>query len=337
MYTSVLNYRCFSGLGEKGRSENLGKNVKKFGKKCAAVGLAAGFALMPTSGYADGDSSDFINEILNAPTVINSYSRRDQPRFGQPPSARRAPTNIATVRARALPPVPFVSLRQANLKPGEDMGIYATAVFEQLGAPSKEAALIRPKHRKKIIGFYQKRNFKPLWVGEFGVALKARHLLSLLKNANEEGLDARDYLPASLSDFDDQADGIDTSPAALARLELELTAAALEYSHDASAGRVKPSRISKLHTLKAKPVAINEVLDNLQATLKPDAYLASLQPEIPQYKYLKKALAKYRSQSDTSEVIHIPSGALIRPDGHDDRIELIAKRLDQLGYYTKRI
>jgi len=307
--------------------------MDKFGKKCAAVGLVAGFALMPTQGYADGDESGFVNEILNAPAVINNYSRRDQPRFNQPPPARRAPTNIATVRARALPPVPFVFLRQANLKPGEDMGTYATAVFEQLGAPSKEAALIRPNHRKKIIRFYQKRNFKPLWVGEFGLAVKAGHLLSLLKNANEEGLDAGDYLPASLSDFDVQTDNIDTSPAALARLELELTAAALEYSHDASAGRVKPFRISKLHTLKAKPVAINEVLDNLQATQRPDIYLASLQPEIPQYKYLKKALAKYRNQPDTREVILIPNGALIRPGGHDDRIELIARRLEQLGHY----
>jgi len=213
------------------------------------------------------------------------------------------------------------------------MGIYATAIFEQLGAPAKEVVLTRPNHRKKIISFYQKRNFKPLWVGESGLATKARHLLSLMKNADEEGLDARDYLPTSLNSFDDPADNIDTSPAALARLELELTAAALEYSHDASAGRVKPFRISKLHTLKAKPVPINEVLDNLKENQRPDLYLASLQPEIPQYKYLKKALAKYRSQSDARDEIHIPAGALIRPGGSDNRIELIAKRLDQLGYY----
>ncbi len=307
--------------------------MKNFGLKFAATMLITGTAAMPVPGYADVDGSDFVNDILNAPTISSSYTRRNDPRFDQPPPARRAPTNIATVRSRALPPAPLVALRQAKLKPAEDMGIYATAIFEQLGAPAKEVVRTRSKHRKKIIAFYQKRNFKPLWVGETGLAPKARHLLSLMKNADEEGLDARDYLPTSLNSFDDQADSIDTSPTALARLELELTAAALEYSHDASAGRVKPFRISKLHTLKAKPVAINEVLDNLKENQRPDLYLASLQPEIPQYKYLKKALAKFRGQSDAVEEIHIPAGALIRPGGSDSRIELIAKRLEQLGYY----
>ncbi len=305
----------------------------KFGVKIAAVGLVAGLASVPAPGYADGGDTDFVDEILNAPSIYSPYNRRYEYGYDRPPVARRAPTNYATVRARALPPTPYVALRQASLKPAEEMSTYAAAVYEQLIAPAGEALRVRPSHRKEIIKFYADRNFKPLWLSDYGITRRAKRLLSLLGKADEEGLRAQDYLPASLSDYDDQARGIAGSPATLAKLEVELTAAALEYSHHVTAGRVKPLRISKLHTLKAAPVAPGDVLDSLQSTFWPNEYLTSLQPMIPQYHYLKKALAKYRGEADAKEEIYIPAGPLIRAGGYDDRLELIARRLDQLGFY----
>ena len=282
----------------------------KFGVKIAAVGLMTGIAYIPTPSYADGGISDFIMEVLNAPRV---YSRdgdyRNYQNFNRP-AIKRAPTNLATVRANALPPQPYVPLRQENLKPGKEMGTYETALHEQLIAPSSQSPRVRSAHRKEIIKFYKNRNFKPLWLGDYGMAVRTKRLLALMSKANEEGLNSIDYLPASLSDFDDQAGYVASSPASLAKLEVEITAAALEYSHHVSAGRVKPLRISKLHTLDASPEAPGDVLSKLESTLRPDAYLVSLQPTIPQYRHLKKALKRYQKQSGAEKAIFIPPDVL---------------------------
>jgi len=306
----------------------------KYGIGFAAASLLAGIVNLPVTAYADGADSEFITEFLNSPSVYSPYQRRYRAAYDQPLASNKKSTNISTVRPQALPPKPLVTLRQANLKAAAQMGTYATAVYQQLTGTSGESLRVLPIHRKEIIRFYKTRNFKPLWLGEYGMAVRAKHLLSLLSEAGEEGLRAQDYLPASLVDFDDQAGNITGSAKNLARLEIELTVAALEYSHHISAGRVKPIRISKLHTLKAKPVAAGKVLTSLQSTLRPDTYLTSLQPMIPQYRHLKKALAKYRGQIDDNRTIHISAGALIRPGDYDDRLEFIAKRLEQLGLYN---
>ncbi len=301
--------------------------------RLAAAGLFAGFVSLSLPAYADGGGTEFISELLNSPTTYSRYQKRDQPAFNRRQSARKTPTNIATVRTRALPPVPSVALRQAGLEPAVQMNTYAAAVYRQLAGASGEPLRVLSAHRKEILSFYRNRGFKPLWLGQYGMATRTKYLLSLLGKADEEGLRAQDYLPASLGGFDDQAGNIAKSPAALAKLELEITAAALDYSHHISAGRVKPRRISKMHSLKAKPAAAGEVLANVQSTLRPDIYLASLQPMIPQYRYLKKALAKYRNKADDDRTIYIPGGRLIRAGDYDDRLELIARRLTQLGFY----
>ena len=308
--------------------------MNKCGIRFAAAGFLASFVILPASAYADGAESEFVSEFLNSPSVFSSYQKRYRPAYDRPQVITGTPTNISTVRAQALPPEPLVPLVQSNLKPTAQMDIYATAVYEQLIGVAGELPHVLSSHRKEIIRFYKARDFKPLWLGEYGMAVRTKHLLSLLGKADEEGLRAQDYLPAFLIDFDAQSSNFTESPENLAQLEIELTVAALKYSHHISAGRVKPIRISKLHTLKARPESARKVLTNLQSTLRPDKYLNSLQPMIPQYRFLKKALAKYRVQVSDNQTIHISAGDLIRPGDFDDRLELIAKRLEQLGLYS---
>lgn len=311
--------------------------MRKFGFRFVATGLVAGMAFVSTSGQASADSPDFIQELLESqPSYEERYDRGSRYDYdiSTPPPVRRAPTNIATVRSKALPPEPYVALMQRKLKPAKNMDVNATAVHEYLTATLGTPLRVRQTHRKEIIAFYKERDFKPRWFSPYGIAKRAKLLLELMSNAEEEGLRAQDYLPGSLSGFSDQLDSIAGSPSALAKFEIELTAAALEYSHHISAGRVKPSRISKLHTLAAKPVAPKEVLHQLGSNLRADTYLASLHPMIPQYGYLKMALAKFRNKSKTEEVIYVPAGSLIRAGSADSRLELIAGRLKQMGFYS---
>jgi len=305
--------------------------MRNIGSKLALAGLLAGASITFTPNDAKADVDDFIQELLNAPTIGAPQRSSVQTQFAPP--VKRSKGHSDTVRAKALPPKPFIKLSQKSLKPAEQMDDLATAVYTYLTKPESVPVRVRSSQRKPILSFYKENGFAPVWIENGGLNDKAKRLLSVLSKAEEEGLRARDYLPASLSDFSDTGSSIGGSSSGLARLEVELTVAALEYSHQASAGRVEPIRISELHGIKAKPVAPAEVLLKLKTTPEPDNYLTSLQPLMPQYQYLKTALAKYRESSSGEKAIYIPGGGLIKAGKSDDRVSLIARRLEQLGFY----
>ncbi len=307
--------------------------MRKSGSSIALIGLMAGVSFTVTPNLATADVDEFFQQLLDAPPLYQSQSDRSRQGFSEP--VKRAPSHSHSVRDTALPPEPYIVLSQKGLNPAEQMDTIATAVYGYLTNPGGTPVRVRATQKKPIVKFYENDGFAPLWVTNEGLNDKAKRLLTLLSKADEEGLNARDYLPASLSSYDVSGDSIGKSPADLARLEIELTAAALEYSHHVSAGRVKPIRVSELHTIKAKPVKPSGVLVKLKTSTEPDTYLASLQPLMPQYQNLKKALAKYRKSSNGEEqAVFIPGGKLIKAGGSDARMELVAKRLQQLGYYN---
>ncbi len=307
--------------------------MRKSGSSIALASLLAGVSFTVAPNSAIADVHDFFKELMDAPPIYRSQGDGYRQGFAEP--VERAPSHSHSVRDTALLPEPYIVLRQKGLNPAEQMDTIATAVYDYLAAPGGVPVRVRATQRKPIIDFYKENGFAPLWVTQDGLSDKARRLLTLLSKADEEGLNAQDYLPASLSGFDVPSDSLEKSPGDLARLEIELTAAALEYSHHVSAGRVKPIRVSELHTIKAVPVKPSEVLVKFKTSAEPDTYLASLQPFMPQYQYLKKALAKYRESTGGKEqAIIIPGGKLIKAGGSDERIELVAKRLQQLGYYN---
>ena len=306
--------------------------MRKTGSSLALVGLLAGVSITAAPNYAAADTDDFFQQLLDAPTRSNPQKATTQ-REVRPAKKRRAAGHSDTVRENALQPEAFIVLAQKKLKPAEQMDELSTAVYSFLAKPGSAAVRVRATQRKPIVDFYQDNGFAPLWVGTDGLNDKAKRLLALMSKADEEGLRALDFLPASLADFNDTGNSVERSPSDLARLEIELTAAALDFTHQASAGRVKPIRISDLHSIKAKPVNPSKALLKLKETQEPDTYLASLQPTALQYKYLKKALAKYRNTESAEKVIFIPGGKLIKAGGSDSRIELVAKRLQQLGLY----
>ena len=166
--------------------------MRKFGFKFAAAGLIAGMAFVSSSGQASADSPDFIQELLESQPSYGRYDRDNRYGYDNPPPLNRTPTNIATVRAVALPPESYVALMQQNLKPAKNMDVNATAVHEYLTATEGTPLKVRRTHRKEIIAFYKERNFKPRWFSPYGIAKRAKLLLELMSNAEAEGLRAED-------------------------------------------------------------------------------------------------------------------------------------------------
>lgn len=250
--------------------------------------------------------------------------------------AEEAPVvEAAESRARdvALPPEPRVALRDRELEPPGSTDSYSTALHSELTAPAARAVRVRREHRRAILSFYRDRGFAPAWTGDYGLSERGKRILRVLAKADGEGLRPIDYLPATMAAYGGYSVLADATPSTLARLDLELTAAALDYVQDMTAGTVDPFRISEIHTLDVNEVPPAEALRQLTATVRPQVYLASLAPAMPQYGLLRAALAGLRRHARNAAAVRIPAGPAIRPGAADDRTGLVRARLRQLGLY----
>ncbi|MFX7922518.1 hypothetical protein ABTK16_19430, partial [Acinetobacter baumannii] len=81
---------------------------------------------------------------------------------------------------------------------------------------------------------------------------------------------------------------------ALAAAEVDLTAAALKYAHQASGGRVDPSTLSRYNDERGTFADPSKVLAELTASGKPVAALEGLHPKHEQFQRLHAALVKLR-------------------------------------------
>ena len=234
-----------------------------------------------------------------------------------------------------VPPVyrpdPLEPLISADFKDDRPDEAVPAAVWDTLADGGDPVIRVHPSHRKPILDFYQARGFKPLWIVDNALSRRAERLLALLARAGEDALLASDYLPEALGAYDPAERQISTTAADLAKLDVELTVAAVKYAHHASAGRVVPGRMSKYIDMQPTPVAFDEVLTQLGRTVRPDEYLSGLHPTHPFYADMKRALAKYRIEARSQGETQIPEGSMLRLGHVDDRVPVLRRKLESLG------
>ncbi len=169
-----------------------------------------------------------------------------------------------------------------------------------------------------ISAFYEKRSGSLVWVTAGGYTDKANAAIREIRNADDWGLRARDFLVPQLP-----AGNVSAQTAAEAEIKLALTL--LKYARYARGGRViAPSRISKLldHTPPIHPPKL--VLNEITAVDAPDAYLRSLHPKHEQFRRLRKKLLMLRG---TGHSVEFPPGAAIQTGMEDRQVALLRKRL----------
>lgn len=228
---------------------------------------------------------------------------------------------------------PRTALYAPELAEEAPSGPIAAAVQARIRNGGDEALRVRADHAEAIIDFYERRGFRPLWIVDGGLSIRGRRVLSQLGRAEEDGLDRQEYLPPSLIGFDSQGDDLAGAPRALARLELEITRAALLYAHHISVGRVEPSKISRFIDVHPKAPAPDTVLAALGRTVRPGGYLAGLAPRSEGYGQLKALLARYRAIEADGGWTDVPRFARLRPGMRDEGVPALRQRLIESGDY----
>jgi murein L,D-transpeptidase YcbB/YkuD len=195
----------------------------------------------------------------------------------------------------------------------------AALVREELGEAQDGEGREANVHNS-LRAFYAGSDASPIWVSESGPLQKARNLSKEISNADAYGLDPKAYV---LPEFDSS----DKSRKQLAKYELAMTRAALDYAHHAKAGRIHPSKVR--HSLN-DPLSLKDPRAFLEALRSGDdveAQLRDLHSKHPQFVSLKKKLAELRGGGDEKPRVQIPDGPALRTGMKHEHVALLRKRL----------
>ncbi len=170
--------------------------------------------------------------------------------------------------------------------------------------------------------FYAARDFAPLWLGDRDTTANVTALRAIMDAAADYGLDPTTYTTPELA----AADSYDSDGLAMADVEFSQVVARF-VTHVAS-GRIRPSDIGELITLKPERPDISEALTRLSASSDVATDIAAYEPPQDQYRLLKATLAKLREDGARAKRIVVPEGELLKPGERDARVPLLRARLD---------
>jgi murein L,D-transpeptidase YcbB/YkuD len=164
---------------------------------------------------------------------------------------------------------------------------------------------------------YAARSYEPIWTGSEAADANAKLVLDALRNADAEGLLARDYFNARLTDTNPAGDDKNVA------LELLLTDSLLRYARDLRAGRVRSVEVESDAGLPSVAVDYAGMLADALANGTLPSFLGDLVPRHPEYARLKTALVRYRAIETAGGWLTIPPETA--PDG--DNSEFLRARL----------
>lgn len=227
-----------------------------------------------------------------------------------------------------VPPklVPMGGIALSDAAPADPA---AAAIHSQLisAVPSLR---VLPATRDALLAQYAAQAYRPIWLKDGKLTDRGKDVLQLLAAAGEEGLEPQSYLPTGLASFASPLPEYDQ--AAMARLDIDLSAAALRYARDASGGQFDPARLSRYHDVAPPWVAPDQALRVIAFSPFAADYLRGLNPTHTAYGTMKKALADLRAIEAEPRDDKIADGDIVKKGGSDARIPAVRTRLAELGF-----
>ncbi len=189
-------------------------------------------------------------------------------------------------------------------------------------APAKESFLDK-RDRAAMEEFYSARDYQPVWIKDGRYTPAAKAVMAAISAAADEGLDPAAYrLPAATL-----GSTAPLGPDLTAAAELTLDKALLLYARQAYAGRLDPSSIGKLITIKPLLPDPVEILASVSAAPDATAAVIAYNPPHPGYQRLKAALAEARKLPATEAPAPIAEGKLMKLGVSDPRVPQLRARL----------
>lgn len=226
-------------------------------------------------------------------------------------------------------PPKMVALSGVTLESAAPADPAAAAIYRQLTTDGPSLRVL-PAARSALLAQYAAQGYRPIWLKDGKLSDRGKDVLKLLAGAAADGLQPQTYLPTGLASFDSPLP--ENDPAAMARLDIDLSAAALRYARDASGGQFDPALLSRYNDLQPPWVPPAEALKVVAYSPFAADYLRGLNPTHPAFAAMKKALAELRAEEDAPKPDKIPDGNLVKKGDADARIPAVRARLKELGF-----
>ncbi|MFC3852354.1 murein L,D-transpeptidase [Salinispirillum marinum] len=180
---------------------------------------------------------------------------------------------------------------------------------------------------EKVLSFYQRREFQPLWLQEQQINPALLELIRQLAAADMQGLNPLHYHLPALRDYV-QIDSPTLQQ--LAELDVLATTALQSYARDLNIGRFDPRTIDPNWQLDAPSDAWQNLLELPDAAAMV-AELPNLAPNHADYQILQRWYVYYRDLAKREDEIVVPRGNLLLRGERSPRVALLRARLIQLG------
>lgn len=236
----------------------------------------------------------------------------------------------------ASPPSPGPAPRAA----GDSVRERIRTRLEIAGVPARIAVAGAEIHGgSELVNFYERRVFRPAWVGEDGLQPVADSLMAAVAAADREGLRSSDYHLETIRELRQRTVGTSPRPGltSLAELELLLTDAFLTYADHLVDGRLDPVSLHPKWVPSRSEVDLLEVLERALTEERVGRVLEELRPPHEDYRRLRDALERYRGIASAGGWPTVPEGTGFSPGDTAARVAALRARLRASGEHTDAV
>lgn len=165
-----------------------------------------------------------------------------------------------------------------------------------------------------VAAFYEQRNFRPAWT-----PARENELIKLVEGSKADGLDPSDYhLDALRADGDDAVDR-----------ELLCTDSLIRLAYSLYFGKLDPRRLDARWNFARTLEGIDppRALEAMIAAPSLGNALYAYAPQMPEYRALRRALARYRALRAAGGWQPVPPGPTLRPGSRGTEVAVLRARL----------
>lgn len=178
---------------------------------------------------------------------------------------------------------------------------------------------------------YQLRGFEPLWIDGAAATPQALRIAGLLEGAGAYGLSGGDYEVTRWRDTLAQLHVLSAAEQG-AELELALTVNLMRFLDDLHGGRAQARRAVAPKELASKSLKLSARVQELAGAKDLDQELVrQVEPAVPEYQRLKRALVRYQELAQAEDVPGIPVVKLLEPGDTYAGVAPLARLLRRLG------
>ena len=193
-----------------------------------------------------------------------------------------------------------------------------------------DSTLFSNSKNEKIKSFYRKYHFETVWNSKN----QRDFIIKEIQNAEDEGLQAKDYNYHTLKSFEEKFDHLPDS--IVIQYDILLTKSAQKYISHISKGKLNPKELYKDWDLQEKKVDVNKILFGCIDNDDFKTVIESCKPNHIVYKKLKKCLNILKHFPEEKSFALVNLKERILPNTKSKYIPIIKKRLMYWGDMKER-